>query len=231
MKDHINILLVGDEGVGKSSLISSFISRHFPQEVPPVLADAEIPPDVVYQYVKVTISDSSARLGDREVLRQKILIADSIILCYDLTRPETFDSLSQEWLPLIREMNSRLYPDARVSSYNPVVLIGTKSDLVLEEEIDLARIHIVLAAFPFVSFSFQCSAALLQSVDEIFYFGSMIVSFPLAPIFDVEVEEFTPAYRCVIDQSLEFGLLVAVRIRVLGYILYIELVIDGSNCM
>ena len=40
MKDHVKIILIGDEGVGKSCLISSYISRHFPQEVPSVMTDA-----------------------------------------------------------------------------------------------------------------------------------------------------------------------------------------------
>lgn len=39
MKEDVKILLLGDEGVGKSSLISSYISRHFPQEVPAVMTD------------------------------------------------------------------------------------------------------------------------------------------------------------------------------------------------
>ena len=46
MKDSIRLVLIGDTDVGKSSLISSFVSRHFPEEVPPVVADVTIPPQV-----------------------------------------------------------------------------------------------------------------------------------------------------------------------------------------
>ena len=35
----MKILLLGDEGVGKSSLISSYISRYLAQEVPAVMTD------------------------------------------------------------------------------------------------------------------------------------------------------------------------------------------------
>jgi Ras family protein T1 len=95
MKDHVRILLIGDSGVGKSSLISSYVSRHFPEEVPAVMTDAIIPPDTTANNVCVTIMDSSARPGDREVLKHKIRAADSVIALYDVTRPETFDSLKQ----------------------------------------------------------------------------------------------------------------------------------------
>jgi GTPase SAR1 family protein len=33
MKDNVRILVLGDEGVGKSSLISAFVSQCFPEKV------------------------------------------------------------------------------------------------------------------------------------------------------------------------------------------------------
>ena len=191
MKDRIKILLLGDEGVGKSSLMSSYISRHFPQEVPAVMTDAVIPPAATSNNVCVTIMDSSARPGDRDVLRQKILLADSIIVLYDATRAETFESLSQEWLPLIKEVTSRHDPE----NNKPVILIGTKIDLLVDEDNDVEKLHVVLTKYPNVLLCSQCSAAKLLDVDEVFYFGEMVVTFPLSPIFDVVSQEFTPAFR------------------------------------
>ena len=102
----IRILIIGDSGVGKSSLISSFVSRHFPEEVPSVMIDSIIPSDTTANNINVTIMDSSARAGDREVLKQKLRAADSVLALYDASRHETLENLSHEWLPLIRDVCS-----------------------------------------------------------------------------------------------------------------------------
>jgi len=41
----INMLVLGDEGVGKSSLISTFVSRHFSEVVPGIMTRVRLPPD------------------------------------------------------------------------------------------------------------------------------------------------------------------------------------------
>lgn len=187
MKDHVKILLVGDSQVGKSSLLSSFVSRHFPQEVPPVLADAVIPPETTANNVCVTIMDSSAKQSDRETLRQKISIADSIIALYDVTRTETLDNLSKVWLPMIRD-------SANGGEVKPVVIVGTKMDLLVEEE-DIEKLHYILTNFPFALICWHCSAAKLQDVDQVFYYGEIIVTCPLSPMYDIIATEFTPACR------------------------------------
>lgn len=189
MKDHVRILLIGDSGVGKSSLISSYVSRHFPEEVPPIMTDAIIPPDTTANNVCVTIMDSSARPGDREVLKHKIRAADSVIALYDVTRPETFDSLLQEWLPLVRDISNSL------SINKAVVLVGTKIDLVddtddVRKQEETERLRLLLSNFPFVLACCRASAKLLN-VDTVFYHGELVVSFPLYPIFDVDRCEFT----------------------------------------
>mmetsp|Transcript_11413 Transcript_11413/g.18714 ORF Transcript_11413/g.18714 Transcript_11413/m.18714 type:complete len:882 (-) Transcript_11413:302-2947(-) len=230
MKDHINILVVGDEDVGKSSLISAYISQHFPQEVPHVLTDATIPPESTQNDVAVTIRDSSAKRGDRDVLHQKIIAADSIIALHDVTRPETFDSLVTYWLPLIRDLiaqsssNSNSINDSmsnlernyNISNrdsnrqsdhvmntsktqqqhflYKPVILVGTKTDLLMEEQ-DTARLNSLLLAFPFVMNCWNCSAVNMQNLENVFFLAELFVNFPLNYILDVTEEEFTPAAR------------------------------------
>ena len=186
MKDHVKILLVGDEGVGKSSLISAYISQHFPQEVPPVMTDAIIPPETTAHDVCVTIMDSSSIQGDREVLRHKIAAVDSIIALYDVTRPETFDSLSTFWLPYIKETSA--------DQYKPVIVVGTKTDLLMEEQ-DTQQLNSLLLAFPFVMNCVNCSAVNIQNLDTVFFLAELFVNYPLSFILDVTEEEFTPAAR------------------------------------
>eukprot|EP00601_Ochromonadales_sp_CCMP2298_P020292 CAMPEP_0173324208 /NCGR_PEP_ID=MMETSP1143-20121109/30931_1 /TAXON_ID=483371 /ORGANISM="non described non described, Strain CCMP2298" /LENGTH=750 /DNA_ID=CAMNT_0014268231 /DNA_START=156 /DNA_END=2408 /DNA_ORIENTATION=+ len=186
MKDHVTILVVGDEGVGKSSLISAYISQHFPQEVPDVMTDAIIPPEITQNEVSVMIRDSSAKPGDRDVLQQKVMAADSIIALYDVTRPDTFESLQSFWLPLIKDLSA--------GQYKPVILVGTKTDLLVEEQ-DTQQLNGLLLAFPFVMNCWHCSAVNIQNLENVFFLAELFVNFPLSFILDVTEEEFTPAAR------------------------------------
>ena len=202
----IRILILGDSGVGKSSLISSYVSRHFPEEVPSVMTDAVIPSDTTANGINVTIMDSSARSGDREVLKQKLRAADSVIALYDASRHETLENLSQEWLPLIKDVcsssnNSTNHPDLEngTNTNKPVVIVGTKIDLLgdseenrVHEESEILRS--ILRKFPFVLACCRASAKLLN-VDSVFYHGELVVTFPLGPLFDVSLSEFTPSCK------------------------------------
>lgn len=56
---HVRILLVGDPGVGKTSLILSLVSEEFPEDVPPKAEEITIPADVTPEQVPTNIVDYS----------------------------------------------------------------------------------------------------------------------------------------------------------------------------
>ena len=60
-KKDVRILLVGDPGVGKTSLIYSLISEEFPENVPPRADEITIPPDVTPEKVNTIIADYSGK--------------------------------------------------------------------------------------------------------------------------------------------------------------------------
>ena len=128
-KDLVRILLVGDVKVGKSTLISSYISRQFSEEVPSLMTDAVLPPDTTANGVAVSISDSSAYMCDRDLLRKKIRAADCIVILYDMTRTDTLVSIERMWLPLIRDTCSSQDREAK-NEEKVVLIVGTKRDLV-----------------------------------------------------------------------------------------------------
>eukprot|EP01039_Chlorochromonas_danica_P004509 gene4509-4945_t len=186
MKDHVRILLLGDDGVGKSSLISTYISRHFPQNIPSILADATIPAESNADDVPVTILDSSSRLSERDQLKKKITLADSLVILYDVTRPETLESVSQSWLPLIIDVCGG-------SVKKPVLVLGTKIDRQDDDE-DLEKLQAIIERFPFVVLATKCSAVKLE-VDRVFHLGASLVTHPLFPIFDMNSKDLTPSSR------------------------------------
>jgi len=61
----ITILVLGDEGVGKSSLISTFVSRHFSEVVPGIMTRVRLPPDPENSCI-TTIVDSQG--GDAALM-------------------------------------------------------------------------------------------------------------------------------------------------------------------
>lgn len=59
----VRILLVGDQGVGKTSLILSLVSEEFPEEVPPKAEEITIPADVTPEQVPTNIVDFSGNFN------------------------------------------------------------------------------------------------------------------------------------------------------------------------
>lgn len=57
----VEILLVGDSGVGKTSLIFSLINEEFSEDVPAKAEDITIPPDVTPEKVNTQIVDYSCK--------------------------------------------------------------------------------------------------------------------------------------------------------------------------
>lgn len=227
---NIKLLLIGDAGTGKSTLISSYISRHFPEDVPSVITDSIIPQDKTANSVILTIMDSSVRPGDREILRQKIRAADTILALFDTTRPDTLDNIVSEWLPFIHEvceqdadekrskltignclsppssseliMNNTVHTQEKIVSpvtvcKKSVAIIGTKKELLSDTENDIrerdevAKVRQILKDFPFVHAYQRCSSKTLENVDNVFYLAELAVTFPLAPLYDCDMCDFT----------------------------------------
>ena len=60
-KNGIRIVVAGDRGTGKSSLIVTAISETFPTNVPPILPPSRLPDDMFPDRVPITIIDTSSR--------------------------------------------------------------------------------------------------------------------------------------------------------------------------
>lgn len=51
-RDTVNVLIVGDEGVGKSTFIAVLTTEGFPEELPPVLPKTLIPAETFPEQVR-----------------------------------------------------------------------------------------------------------------------------------------------------------------------------------
>ncbi|XP_038993046.1 ras-related protein RABC2a-like isoform X2 [Hibiscus syriacus] len=92
------ILLIGDSGVGKSSLLVSLISASAEDLAPTVGVDFKIKSiPVGGKRLKLTKWDTAGQERFRTLTSSYYRGAQGIILVYDVTRRETFTNLSDVW--------------------------------------------------------------------------------------------------------------------------------------
>ncbi|KAK8519324.1 hypothetical protein V6N13_133247 [Hibiscus sabdariffa] len=92
------LLMIGDSGVGKSSLLLSFTSDSFEELSPTIGVDFKV------KYVtagnkklKLAIWDTAGQERFRTLTSSYYRGAQGVIMVYDVTRRETFTNLSEVW--------------------------------------------------------------------------------------------------------------------------------------
>ncbi|GFU55696.1 mitochondrial Rho GTPase 1-A [Nephila pilipes] len=116
----VRILLLGEPGVGKTSLILSLVSEEFPEEVPPRAEEITIPADVTPEKVPTNIVDYSAQEQGEESLIVEIHKANVICIVYAVDDDDTIDKITAYWLPFIQEQLGE-------NHLVPIVLVGKQS--------------------------------------------------------------------------------------------------------
>lgn len=177
MRRDVRILLVGDDGVGKSTIVTSLIKESFVPHVQHIVPEVTIPPEVTPENVTTYIVDSGSGPQDRPHLESEIRKAHVICVVYSIDNPNSFDRIPTYWLPHFRQLGVNV----------PVILVGNKIDLrggevtneALEEEIVP-----IMNEFKEVETCVECSAKLPLNVSEVFYFAQKAVLHPTAPLYD-----------------------------------------------
>ncbi|XP_023344802.1 GTP-binding protein ypt3 [Eurytemora carolleeae] len=115
------VVLVGDSGVGKSSLLKQFSSREFKQEMKATIGvEFSIHNlEIDGKKVRTQIWDTAGQERYRAITNLYYRKATGVLLVYDITAHSSFRSLSR-WLS---EARSYAEPDACVT------MVGNKSDL------------------------------------------------------------------------------------------------------
>ncbi|GAB0495973.1 hypothetical protein MMPV_007283 [Pyropia vietnamensis] len=198
MKDRVRLVLVGDPGVGKSSLISDLIHESFQPTVQAVLPIVVLPPEVVQEKAQISIVDTPSAFTKRLQSQRddELRAADAVIVVYDVTRLETLERVQTYWLPHLRKL--------KLST--PVVLVGNKMDdrdgspaSGVSSRME-AAIKPVMDAFPEVDVCIECSAKKVFNVWEVFLFALRAVLHPTGPLYNVSSLNLQPAARMALTR-------------------------------
>ncbi|RZC77187.1 hypothetical protein C5167_001337 [Papaver somniferum] len=156
------ILLIGDSGVGKSSLLVSFISNDTAPEnhlSPTIGVDFKIKQLTVGgKKLKLTIWDTAGQERFRTLTSSYYRSAQGIILVYDVTRRESFTNLSDVWAKEV-ELYSTNQDCIKM-------LVGNKVDRDVERAV--TREEGVALANDLGCLFLECSARTRENVEKCF---------------------------------------------------------------
>uniref|UniRef100_A0A2P2MK13 Mitochondrial Rho GTPase n=1 Tax=Rhizophora mucronata TaxID=61149 RepID=A0A2P2MK13_RHIMU len=183
----VRIVVAGDRGTGKSTLIVTAAADTFPANVPPVLPPTRLPNDFYPDRVPVTIIDTSSRGEDAGRVAEELGQADAVVLTYACDRPDTLDRLSTFWLPELRRLEVKV----------PIIVVGCKLDLRDENQpVSLEQVMSpIMQQFREIETCIECSAFKHIQIPEVFYYAQKAVLHPTGPLFDQESQTLKP--RCV----------------------------------
>ncbi|KAJ6160926.1 hypothetical protein N7470_004322 [Penicillium chermesinum] len=183
----VRICVCGDEGTGKSSLITSLVKGVFvTNKIQPVLPQITIPPTIgtPENVTTTTVVDTSAVPQERANLAREIRKSNVILLVY--SDHYSYERVALFWLPHFRSLGVNV----------PVVLCANKSDLasdrseaqVIEEEM-----LPLMAEFKEIDSCIRTSAREHRNVNEAFFVCQKAVTHPIAPLFDSKEATLKPA--------------------------------------
>lgn len=182
----INVAVVGDKGVGKTSLITSAAQEVFSERPVPVLPPTRFPADFAAgsaEPVDVIAYDTSSRAEDAQAVDETIKAADVIIVCFDAQRRSTLQRLRSDWLPRITHLRATA----------PVIIACCKddSDDTLPTEQIREFMESLIREFPVIEVSIRTSSKKLRSVLDVFYQAIKTVLYPKAPLLDAATGRLT----------------------------------------
>eukprot|EP00898_Chlorokybus_atmophyticus_P002225 jgi/Chlat1/3002/Chrsp2S04718 len=180
----VRVVVIGDEGVGKTSLIVAAATDSFPDNPPPVLPYTRLSAETMTERMPLLVVDTSSRREDQAQLEQELQLADAVIVCYAIDRPETLVRIGTHWMLELR----------RLSITAPVILVACKHDLTPDPQGSLERtVGPVMDEWRQIDTTLACSARELRHTVEPFYYAQKAVLHPVAPLFDVQQSALHPA--------------------------------------
>nr|KAF6467447.1 ras-like protein family member D [Rousettus aegyptiacus] len=116
----VKVVLVGDGGCGKTSLLMVFADGAFPESyTPTVFERLTVNLQMKGKPVNLQIWDTAGQV-DYDRLRPLFYPdASVLLLCFDVTSPHSFDNVFSRWYPEVNHFCKEV----------PIIVVGCKTDL------------------------------------------------------------------------------------------------------
>nr|XP_057920799.1 rho-related GTP-binding protein RhoF isoform X2 [Doryrhamphus excisus] len=123
--DEVKIVIVGDGGCGKTSLLMVYAKDYFPEKYAPTVFEKYSTSVVLRgKEVKVNLYDTAGQEDYDRLRPLSYQEAHLILVCFDVTNPTSFDNVTIKWNPEVKHFCPNI----------PVILIGCKTDLRKDKE-------------------------------------------------------------------------------------------------
>ena len=155
----LKVILLGDSGVGKTSIINQYIKKNFVETLSTIGSEQH------YKIIKINKKEIQLKIWDTpgqtkffNITKNSMRNTDIAILIYDITNKESFISLKQWYKKLIEV----------IKKYNIIIGIASnKSDLLNEEVITSEEINTF--AEEINADVFSTSAKNYDNIEEMFF--------------------------------------------------------------
>ena len=149
------VVFIGDSGVGKTSIINSFLGKDI----------SNIRSTIGVDFYTINMNDKQLVIWDfagqrwfRDIVVQFLTGAFVVVMVFDLSRPETLINLVDVWMDYIININKDAY----------IIVVGNKSDIkvvddnLIEETLDKLKTKLK------VMFYIQTSALTRENIPKVF---------------------------------------------------------------
>ncbi|CAL9731681.1 GTP-binding protein Rho4p [Monosporozyma unispora] len=160
----LKIVVVGDNGVGKTSLLMSYIQKRFPKqdEIPTVFVNStskiEAPTG---ESIELALWDTASQEEYNRLRPLSYTNADVLMICYAINDSESLQHAEERWFPEVKHF-----------CYDtPIILVGLKSDLYNDEDnavcLDAEKVDKKAESLGAI-LHMQCSAKTRSNVEDLF---------------------------------------------------------------
>lgn len=134
MNMDVNVAVIGDEGVGKTSLILSATQRNFkPGEPVTAQPGTSVKIKLANAECKCICHDTTSR--NMEEVNVIIRNCDVVLLCFSMAGPMSLHSAIYTWLPHVIKIDSEI----------PILIVGCREDQAIVTEAEIAVRSCVLS--------------------------------------------------------------------------------------
>ncbi|KAH3731469.1 cdc42 protein [Pelomyxa schiedti] len=168
--EHYKLVLVGDDSVGKTSLISTVLSSVFPVDVPSVVDNIVVTGFIGAKPTTINVWDTPGNDKYDHLRPMAYHNADIIVCCYSVVNPTSFENVKNKWMPEIIHfccsapcilLGTQIDLRGSIPTKNMLFQKHGRSPITTEEGVELARSQRFRRYI-------ECSALRHENIDDLF---------------------------------------------------------------